>query len=43
MSFKKFMISIGVVCLAAVLVFSWGCQNQPTGPDMGTGAGDGVL
>jgi hypothetical protein len=32
MSFKKFMLGLGMVCLAAVIVFSWGCQNQPTGP-----------
>jgi len=34
MNFKRLMIGLGVVCLAAVLVFTWGCQNQPTGPDM---------
>jgi len=32
MNFKRFMVVFGMMCLAAVLVFSWGCQNQPTGP-----------
>jgi hypothetical protein len=32
MNFKKFIVGLGIVCLAAVLVFTWGCQNQPTGP-----------
>jgi len=35
MNFKRFMVVFGMMCLAAVLVFSWGCQNQPTGPEMG--------
>jgi enterochelin esterase-like enzyme len=34
MNFKRFMIVWVVLCLAAVLVFSWGCQNQPTGPEI---------
>jgi endo-1,4-beta-xylanase len=37
MKFKSFMVILGVVCLAAVIVFSWGCQNQPTAPQV---AGD---
>ena len=38
MNFKRLMIVLGGVCLVAVLVFSWGCQNQPTGPEMGAGS-----
>jgi hypothetical protein len=34
MNFKRFMIVFGAMCLAAVIVFSWGCQNQPTAPDV---------
>ena len=37
MNFKRFMIVLGMVCLAAFIVFSWGCQNQPTGPELGAG------
>jgi hypothetical protein len=33
MKFKSFMVILGVVCLAAVIVFSWGCQNSPTAPE----------
>jgi endo-1,4-beta-xylanase len=32
MNIKRFMVILGGVWLAAILVFSWGCQNQPTGP-----------
>jgi lysophospholipase L1-like esterase len=32
MNFKQCKIGLGVVCLVVVLVFTWGCQNQPTGP-----------
>jgi len=32
MNFKRFGVICGIIVLAAVLVFSWGCQNQPTGP-----------
>jgi hypothetical protein len=38
MNFKRFMIGLGVLCLAAVLVFTWGCQNQPTSPQVGVGS-----
>jgi hypothetical protein len=38
MNFKRLMVVLGGVCLAAVLVFSWGCQNQPTGPQVGGSA-----
>jgi len=34
MNFKRFMIVLGMVCLATFIVFFWGCQNQPTGPEM---------
>jgi endo-1,4-beta-xylanase len=34
MKFKSFMVILGVACLAAVIVFSWGCQNSPTAPDV---------
>ena len=34
MNIKRFMVILGGVCLAAVIVFSWGCQNQPTGPEL---------
>jgi hypothetical protein len=37
MNFKKSIIVLGMVCLVAVLVFTWGCQNQPTGPEIGAG------
>jgi endo-1,4-beta-xylanase len=30
MNLKRFMLIFGGLCLAAVIVFSWGCQNQPT-------------
>ena len=33
MNFKRFMVCFGIIILAAVIVFSWGCQNQPTAPD----------
>jgi endo-1,4-beta-xylanase len=32
MKFKYFMLIFGGMCLATVIVFSWGCQNQPTAP-----------
>jgi endo-1,4-beta-xylanase len=37
MKFKRIIISIGVVVVTVIIVFSIGCQNQPTGPEMGTG------
>ena len=33
MKFKNIIISIGVIVLTVVIVFSMGCQNQPTGPE----------
>ncbi|MEJ2306370.1 MAG: endo-1,4-beta-xylanase [candidate division WOR-3 bacterium] len=33
MNFKRLIIVIGVVVLAMTIVFSMGCQNQPTGPE----------
>jgi hypothetical protein len=32
MNFKRFLAIFGIICLAVVIVFSWGCQNQPTAP-----------
>jgi hypothetical protein len=43
MNFKRFMIIFGGVCLAAVLVFVWGCQNQPTGPELSNPVDGGRL
>ena len=43
MHWKNFTLIVGGVVLVAILIFSIGCQNQPTGPDMVTGAGDGAL
>jgi endo-1,4-beta-xylanase len=37
MNFKRFMVIFWGGCLVAVLVFLWGCQNQPTGPQLGVG------
>jgi hypothetical protein len=35
MDFKRFMVIFGITVLAAVIVFSWGCQqNQPTAPEI---------
>ncbi|MEJ2567669.1 MAG: glycoside hydrolase family 11 protein [candidate division WOR-3 bacterium] len=33
MNFKRFMVISGIIVLAAVIAFSWGCQNQVTGPE----------
>ena len=36
MKFKRLIIVIGVVVLAATIVFSWGCEkSQPTSPKLG--------
>jgi endo-1,4-beta-xylanase len=40
MNFKRLMIIFGGVCLAAVLVFTWGCQNQPTSPEVANSLND---
>jgi len=32
MNLKRFMVISGIMILAAVIAFSWGCQNQVTGP-----------
>ncbi|MEJ2306147.1 MAG: glycoside hydrolase family 11 protein [candidate division WOR-3 bacterium] len=32
MNLKSFGVICGIIVLAAVIAFSWGCQNQPTGP-----------
>jgi endo-1,4-beta-xylanase len=37
MHWKHFTLIVGGVVLVAVLVFSMGCQNQPTGPETGIG------
>jgi endo-1,4-beta-xylanase len=34
MNIKRFMVISGGICLVSVLVFIWGCQNQPTGPEV---------
>jgi len=33
MNLKRFGIICGIIVLAAVIAFSWGCQNQVTGPE----------
>jgi endo-1,4-beta-xylanase len=33
MNLKRFGVICGIIVLAAVLVFVWGCQNSPTAPD----------
>jgi hypothetical protein len=39
MNFERFVITSGIVVLAAVIVFSWGCQqNQPTAPQFRNGS-----
>jgi endo-1,4-beta-xylanase len=43
MNFKCFIIVIGVLVLATAIVFSMGCQNQPTGPENITKTGSGNL
>ncbi len=37
MNLKRLMIVLGAVILVGVIALSWGCQNQPTGPE-GTNA-----
>ncbi len=43
MNFKRFGVICGIIVLAAVIVFSWGCQNQPTGPQVGAGSLPGAM
>jgi endo-1,4-beta-xylanase len=43
MNFKRFMIGLGMMCLASIIVFTWGCQNQPTGPQVGAGSLPGTM
>ena len=33
MNLKRFGVICGIIVLAAVIAFSWGCQNQVTGPE----------
>jgi hypothetical protein len=35
MHWKNFTLIVGGIVLVAVLIFSMGCQNQPTGPETG--------
>ena len=37
MNFKNFGVICGIILLAAFIVFSWGCQNQPTAPTAAEG------
>jgi endo-1,4-beta-xylanase len=34
MNFKRLMIVLGTVVLVAVIALSWGCQNNPTAPEV---------
>jgi len=33
MNFKRLMIVLGAIVLVSAMALSWGCQNQPTGPE----------
>jgi len=43
MKFKSLIIVIGIIVLATAIIFSMGCQNQPTGPEDITKMGVGNL
>jgi hypothetical protein len=37
MNFRSLMAVLGTVILIGAIALTWGCQNQPTGPEMGAG------
>jgi len=43
MHWKHFTLIVGGVVLVAMLIFSMGCQNQPTGPQVGAGSLPGAM